>query len=76
MKDKKYLLGVYDTKISVFDIESRRLNTVYKVNMIVSKDVIDWLEMHDTIITSEGDRLYKCNEVMYINLGSVDITPQ
>ena len=69
MISKKYKLGVYSSKRFVYNLTTRQVEMEYDLALIVSEDVINFLESHDIKLYSNGDRVYKVNEIEYINLG-------
>lgn len=61
----KHILGAIGSK--VYNMDTRQED--YAVKMLVSNDVIDWLECHDVKIDSKGRKIYVCNQVEYLYLG-------
>ena len=44
-------------------------NTQMETQMIVSQEVIDWLDQHDVEYTSERDKIFICNKIRYRYVG-------
>ena len=64
MSKNKHLLGIIGTKM--YNIDSQKDH--YQI-VEVSDDVLDWLKMHDFRVDSEGNTVFKVNNVEYIYLG-------
>ena len=69
MENKTIILGIYSSKI--YNIE--KLRQEYGQKLLVSKDVLNWLELHDIKVNEFGDRIYIVNAIEYINLGPNEI---
>jgi len=67
----KYILGVYGK--TAYNLYSHQHE--YTTKILVSQDVLDFLNNHDIEITSKGERLYIMNNVKYIYLG-IDFEPE
>ena len=61
----KHVLAVYANK--AYNLDSKQEE--YTTKIIVSQDVIDFLDIHDIEMTSKGERLYIMNNMKYIYLG-------
>ena len=72
MKNKYYRLGTYSSREFVYNMTTQKKEIHYNFELIVSEDVINFLEMHDIKCYPNGDRVYKVNELEYINLGEYE----
>lgn len=66
----EYLLGI----VASFSHDMDKQRGDYMTQMIVSQDIINWLDAHDTRVDSLGRKIYICNEIEYIYLGPKPVT--
>lgn len=61
----KHILGVVASLSYNLETEEKD----YMSKILVTEDIIDWLDSHDVRIDSFGRKVYICNEIEYIYLG-------
>lgn len=61
----KYILGV-ESSLS-YNLEAGKKE--YTTKLLVSQDVLDWLNNHDTEISEKGERIYIMNKIRYVFIG-------
>jgi len=60
-----YILGVLGSEDKD---ESGKL--VYKIQIEISQEVYDWLDNHDIEYTATREKIFLCNNLKYIDLGT------
>ena len=68
MNKAEYVLGVEGTK-STFINDDGITKEDYVQKLIVSKDVYDWLNMHDISYGPDRIRKFIVNNIVYVDLG-------
>lgn len=62
---EKFILGVVASK----EVNLNTQREDYALKIEITKDVLDWLNMHDIRLDEVGNTIYKCNAIEYIYLG-------
>ncbi len=61
----KHILGIVASL--AHDLDKGEEDFAYK--LVVSDDIITWLEMHDMRVDERGNKIFVCNAVEYVYLG-------
>lgn len=62
----RYLLGVKGSKY--YDLDKKKED--YSVKIVVSEEIYDFMNNHDVICEKDGRKVFKYNNIEYIDLGT------
>lgn len=61
----RYLLAVKGSKC--YNLDKKKED--YSVKIVVSKEIYDFMNNHDVVYESDGRKMFKYNNIEYIDLG-------
>ena len=64
-QETMHILGVVGK--TIYNMTTKK--TECAIQMVVSDEILSWLEAHDKKINKDGETIYVCNAVRYVYLG-------